>query len=196
MTLAELLDANEAMRRHAAGDAHAFNMVYRALSAPLRRYVNARVRGESALVDDIVQNTFVRMHVARSRFEDGGQVLPWALTIARNLVIDAKRSGKRGVTEEIDLNTADTRISDLSHSAGAKEDAESLMRALSELSLEQREAVWLMRVEGLTAPEAALVVGVDATALRARLHRATTNLRSWAQSRGIDHSNEQPGEAP
>ncbi len=196
MTLAELLDANEAMRRHAGGDASAFNTVYRVLAGPLRRYVNARVRGDSALVDDIVQNTFVRMHLARSRFDDGGQVLPWALTIARNLVVDAKRAGKRGITEEIDMNTPDVRTGDLSHVAGAKEDAHSLIQALAELSVEQREAVWLMRVEGLTAPEAALVVGVDATALRARLHRATTNLRSWAQSRGIEHADQPTGEAP
>lgn len=186
MTFEQLMDANEAMRRYARGERSAFSRVYQVLHQPLRRYVGARVRGDTALLDDIVQNTFVRMHVARARFEDGGQVLPWALTIARNLVIDAKRSGKRNITEEISMDLPDDQGGDMADIAGARADASSLMDALAELSTEQREAVWLMRVEGLSAPEAALVVGVDASALRARLHRATSNLKAWAQKRGID----------
>lgn len=181
MTVAPETDADEAMRLHAEGDGPAFQRVYAALHAPVRRFVQSRVRGDKGLEDDIVQNTFIRMHLARARFEDGGRALPWAITIARNLIVDAKRAGKRAVLENWDATPASVSAESLFVS---REQAELVMEGLAALTSEQREAVWLMRVDGLSAPEAALIVGVDAVALRGRLHRATSRLRDWLEQRG------------
>lgn len=173
----DMSQADDAMRRYARGEVSAFPVVYHALVGPLRRYVRARLRGDAGLEEDIVQATFVRMHRARSRFDEGGHVLPWALIIARNLIIDAKRSGKADICEELGDDSPDSAAPSAEEALSTREDAQRLMSGLEKLTPEQQEAMWLMRVEGLSAPEAAKVVGIDATALRVRLHRATARLR-------------------
>lgn len=175
--LSEMSGPDDAMRRYALGDEQAFPEVYHALLGPLTRFVRARVRGDEALAQDIVQSTFVRMHRARSRFSEGGHVLPWALIIARNLVIDAKRSAKPGLCDELADDARDNTSISLEDDHASKELTSRVMEELHNLSPDQREALWLMRVEGLSAPDAARVVGIAPTALRVRVHRATQRLR-------------------
>ncbi len=175
--LSEMSGSDDAMRRYALGDERAFPEVYNALLGPLTRFVRARVRGDEALAQDIVQSTFIRMHRARSRFTEGGHVLPWALIIARNLVIDAKRSAKPGLFDELADDAPDSTSGSLEDDHDSREEASRVMDELRKLSPDQREALWLMRVEGLSAPDAARVVGIAPTALRVRVHRATQRLR-------------------
>src|SRR3954470_24019582 len=93
-------DLNTAMDRYACGDAQAFGMLHRALFPRLLAYLT-RMSGAPALADDLVQETFLRMHRARSTFASGGAVLPWAYAIARNVHIDHARAAKLRSTERL-----------------------------------------------------------------------------------------------
>src|SRR5215510_10217263 len=86
--------ANEAMDRYADGDAAAFPVLYDAIAARIESYVRRRIRDPSRS-DDIVQQTFERIHRARGTFVRGSDVLSWAFTIARNLCLDAGARGWR-----------------------------------------------------------------------------------------------------
>lgn len=61
-----------------------------ALQAPLRRFVASRVR-DSHLVDDIVQETMLRMLQVAARLE-AGALSAYAFTVARNLIVAGARS--------------------------------------------------------------------------------------------------------
>src|SRR4051812_28029949 len=91
---------NAAMDRYACGDAGAFASLHRALFPRLLAYLT-RMSGSSTVADDLVQETFLRMHRARSTFAAGGAVLPWAYAIARNVHIDHARSAKLRATERL-----------------------------------------------------------------------------------------------
>jgi len=56
--------------------------------------------------------------------------------------------------------------------------ASVLSDALDALSDDQREVILLRDIEGLSAPEAASVLGLSVDALKSRLHRARQALRS------------------
>jgi RNA polymerase sigma-70 factor (ECF subfamily) len=60
----------------------------------------------------------------------------------------------------------------------AREIGQALAAAIATLPAEQREALVLRDVEGLSAQEAADVVGVEVGALKSRLHRARMALRT------------------
>jgi len=60
----------------------------------------------------------------------------------------------------------------------ARELGEALSRAIATLPPDQREVLVLRDVEGLSAEEAAAVVGVEVGALKSRLHRARMALRA------------------
>src|SRR6476646_4794889 len=86
--------ANEAMNRYADGDAAAFPILYDAIAPRIEGFVRRRT-GDPSRIDDIVQQTFERIHRARGTFVRGADVLSWAFTIARNLCLDFGTQGWR-----------------------------------------------------------------------------------------------------
>ena len=167
-----------AMARYADGDDAAFGDVYDAIAPHLIAYLARRVR-DRALVEDLAQQTFLRMHRARRTFVTGSAVFPWAVTIARRLVIDAVRHDRRdslayadGTTEPADVaGNADEGL------AEACELAARLQRRLVLLPESQRAAFVLMRFDGLSHTDAARTLGITVTALKLRAHRAYVSLR-------------------
>src|SRR5258707_10308784 len=93
VTAEESLD--QAMDRYAQGDQDAFVVLYSGLGLRLRAFL-IRVTGSPTVADDLVQETFLRIHRARGAFEANAAVVPWAYAIARNVWIDYLRaSGAR-----------------------------------------------------------------------------------------------------
>src|ERR1700754_4469287 len=83
-----------AMDRYATGDDSAFEVVYDNVAPRLRAMF--RRRGcDFALTEDLLQQTFLQLHVARAHYRRGQEVLPWAFAIARRLLIDAWRRNVR-----------------------------------------------------------------------------------------------------
>src|SRR3954462_4672798 len=86
--------ANDAMDRYADGDASAFPILYDAIAPRIEGLVRRRTR-DASRIDDIVQQTFERIHRARGTFIRGSDVLSWAVKIARNLSLDFGTQGWR-----------------------------------------------------------------------------------------------------
>src|SRR4051812_41474393 len=74
--------ADLAMERYAEGDDAAFALVYDALAERLLAFLRRRL-GSMSRAEDLLQQTFLRMHRARGSFVSGSAVLPWAFAIAR-----------------------------------------------------------------------------------------------------------------
>lgn len=170
----ERSDASRAMERHAEGDEAAFAEVYDALASRLLRYLG-RLERDPATAEDLVQQTFIRMHKARASFRPGAHVEPWAFAIARRLFLDARKQKKRGV------------LSWLLPEPSAEVDAEAILMArqlsdaararLESLPPLQREAFLLIREDGLSMAEAAATLGVTVAAVKLRAQRAYDALR-------------------
>ena len=62
--------------------------------------------------------------------------------------------------------------------ARAREVGRALSSAIAQLPPDQREVLMLRDVEGMSAQEAAVVVGIEVRALKSRLHRARAALRT------------------
>ena len=172
--------ADAAMDRYARGEQPAFAEVYDAVAPRLHRYLTGR-SGSSAVADDIVQQTLLRMHTARGSFLPGAEVMPWAYAIARRLLIDRSRRHKR------EFLTADGDSAQGQEASGAWP-ADELVQAaelerrldseLAKLPSAQRAAFELVKREGLSMTEAAAVLGTTASAVKLRAHRAYVALRA------------------
>src|SRR6185295_14928555 len=86
--------ADAAMERYANGDSAAFAEVYDAVAPRLLRYLRKATR-DAALSEDLMQQTFLQIHRARGTFIPGSSVTPWALVIAKRLMIDSARRRRR-----------------------------------------------------------------------------------------------------
>lgn len=173
-------ELDRAMDRYARGDDSAFGEIYDALAPRLLAFVLRRTR-DRAKAEDLVQQTMLRIHKARGRFEPGAAVMPWAYAIARRLLVDQHRRGGREVLSPNDENVADVlvaldaRADDL---AIAKEVQQKIFAELEKLPENQRVAFELMKVDGLSVAEAAEVLGTTGTAVKLRAHRAYEALRA------------------
>jgi RNA polymerase sigma-70 factor (ECF subfamily) len=171
------------MQSYAAGDDAAFEVLYDALAARLYSYLHRYVR-DSHRCDDLLQETFLRMHKARGTFVSGAAVLPWAFAIARRLMLDQVRRDQRSpvVTGDVDGFRFDPPGARATASpeqfAEARESARRLAGALARLPESQRTAFELLKQEGLSVADAAAVLGVTVMAVKLRAHRAYEALRA------------------
>jgi RNA polymerase sigma-70 factor (ECF subfamily) len=172
---------NDAMDRYACGDVQGFAMLHRALFPRLLAYLT-RMSGSATIADDLVQETFLRMHRARATFAAGGAVLPWMYAIARNVHIDHSRSRKLRDTERLPTDPGpeaiDLRSGDGEATAIAAEAARVVERVLARLPSSQRDAFVLLRYEGLSVQDAAAILGATPTAVKLRAFRAYEALRA------------------
>ena len=173
--------ADAAMERYAVGDDAAFEALYDSLATRLYRYIRRHVP-DAHRADDLLQETFLRMHKARGTFLLGAAVLPWAFAIARRLVLDEVRHNRRAprVVDDDDpiaSSPAGTteRPEDM---VEAREFAQRFLDTLARLPESQRTTFELLKQDGLTLAEAAAVLGVTVTAVKLRAHRAYEALRT------------------
>lgn len=171
--------ADLAMDRYAAGDDAAFVEVYDAVAPRLYVYLRKQTR-DAALAEDVLQQTLLKMHVARGTFLTGAAVMPWAYAIARRLFIDNLRRGRR----EVLAPTDEPRDAEVSADApadelvAASELALRLEAELARLPEAQRTAFALVKQEGLSMAEAAGVLGTTVSAVKLRAFRAYQSLRA------------------
>jgi RNA polymerase sigma-70 factor (ECF subfamily) len=167
------------MERYAGGDDAAFAEVYDALAPRLYGYL-LRQTHDVARAEDLVQQTLLQIHRARGRFIPGAEVTPWAFAIARRLLIDGLRRGRREVLSSgdddsaIDAAGTDDRADDL---VQAQQLAKRIQAELARLPEAQRVAFELIKQEGLSLSQAAEVLGTTVAAVKLRAHRAYVALR-------------------
>ena len=140
----------------------------------LRRFARALTRHPQD-ADDLVQLAVERALTRRKQWRPESSLTNWMLAIVRNAWIDETRARKRRDTvmapEDAAAEVGDT---------GTDRDIElwSIQSALERLPEEQRLAVALVLVEGLSYREAALVMEVPIGTLTSRLARGRIALQS------------------
>jgi RNA polymerase sigma-70 factor, ECF subfamily len=196
-TLAREQALDEAMHRYAQGEQAAFAILYDGLEQKLRAFLT-RLTGAPVIADDLLQETFMRIHRARGSFETGAAVVPWAYAIARNAWLDHVRAAKvRG--EKMRAKSTDESRAAGEASTGPDADSEQLAIArqtaalvesiLGRLAPAQREAFVLLRYEGMSVEDAAAVLGSTPTAVKLRAFRAYEALRAaLGQARGTSRA--------
>ena len=137
----------------------------------LRRYARALTRN-AELADDLVQDTLVRALRSEHLFH-GGDIRSWLYTILTNLNRNRLRSlARRPAVQAIEENDAP----DL---AGPEAGGRDIERALASLVEDQRSALLLVVLEGLSYREVAEVQGVPIGTVMSRLARARMQIKAY-----------------
>jgi RNA polymerase sigma-70 factor (ECF subfamily) len=167
------------MERYAAGDDAAFAELYDTLAPRLYAALLERAR-DPALAEDLLQQTFLNIHLARGSFIRGSDVVPWAYAIAHRLFVDAYRRRRRDPLLQVGAPDSSPRHTDsgVEDEYIAQEWARRLQRTLDNLPRSQREAFELLRFEGTSHQQAAEILGATITAVKLRAHRAYRALRA------------------
>ena len=181
--------ADAAMERYSNGDKAAFAELYDVIAPRLLRYLRKATR-DSVATEDLMQQTFLQIHRARGSFIPGAAVMPWALAIARRLMIDTARRQRVELGLFMPSAADDDRTSDPTATAAA-DDVLSARRLgwrvqerFDALPESQRAAYQLVKQDGLSLKKAAEVLGTTVTAMKLRTHRACQALRAALREEG------------
>jgi len=172
------------MDRYISGDAHAFDELYSHAAPPLLSYL-IRMSGRRALAEDVLQETFIKVHRARSTYIAKSNPMPWLYAIAHRSFLDHARKHKRQKQklEEVRSEAGNQHAhitgvpGDQVH-APDPEAAQAIRRALTKLAPPQRQAIVLCKLEGKTLAEAAEITGTSVGAMKLRVHRGVARLRT------------------
>jgi RNA polymerase sigma-70 factor (ECF subfamily) len=153
------------------GDGQAYRALLDDLGPIIVRFLRRRLRDHEDLAD-AYQDTFLALHRARHTYQPLRPIEPWLFAIARNVAADYGRRGQRRARYEILTDTVPEPALEPERDLGAQ-----LERALRALPSRQREALQLLKFQGLSVVEAAARIGTTPGALKIRAHRAYAALK-------------------
>jgi len=146
----------------------------------LRRFAIG-LTGSIADGDDLMQDVVERALKNLHQWEPGTRLDSWMFRITKNRFVDIRRSQKRSGVVAMDVPEDAPAV----QTDGAREAEAHLMlggvaQALENLPSEQREALLLVAVEGLSYRDAADILEIPIGTLTSRIARAREALALWA----------------
>lgn len=166
--------ADAAMARYACGEDAAFESLYDALSSHLYAFLLRRVRAPDK-AKDLFQQTFLRIHEARGRYDAAKSVVAWSFAIGHRFCIDVARRTRPEVSsvEDDAGSAAQAWLEERDWDAliDAKVALGLVQRELERWSEEQRHLFSFAYVEGLSNGEIAAILGTTENAVKQRMKR-------------------------
>ena len=160
-----------AARRVAEGDGGAFRAIVDATSARLYRLA-VRMIGDRDDADDVLQDAYVRAHqaLASGGWDGRAKIETWLYRIVVNTALNFRRGSARQ-KQRMDPREPGAPPQE------AQVEVRQLVALLQKLPDEQRAAIVLKEVEGLSAAEIAEICNCSEGAVEQRLVRARASLR-------------------
>ena len=153
----------------------------------LRRFARGLAGGASD-ADDLVQAACERALARANQFQEGTRFDSWMFRIVQTIWIDqvrAREVRKEGGEEESETVGSDESV----RRAEARLALDEVRAALAQLPVEQRVALLLVTVDGLSYKEAAEIAGVPVGTIMSRLARARVALhQQLAAGAGVRRS--------
>ena len=177
------MDESEALARAAQGDAAAFGALVERHQEVAFRAAYLIVR-DAASAEDVAQEAFVRAYQRLSGFRQGEPFRPWLLRIVQHLALNELRSRGRRAGLVARAGIFARRTADPPHAeVSAAADASLLLRAIDELSPDDRAVLHLRYFVELPEREIAAAIGRPPGTVKSRLHRASARLRDVIESK-------------
>ncbi len=162
-----------------AGDAGAFAALYDRHSRAVYS-LSYRMAGEKQAAEDLAQDAFLKAwHSAGTYRAQRGSVKNWILTVVHNRGIDLLRSSatRRRTRGEAEAEAPRSQPSEAFSEAWGNHRRDRLREALRDIPREQREAVTLVHISGLTQTEVSERLGLPLGTVKGRVRLGLRKLR-------------------
>ena len=174
-----------------AEDVAAFSELMERYRRPLRAYLKG-ILGNEASAEDVLQNTFLQLHLRVDTIDTSRRFRPWLYMVARNQALDYLRRNRRH--QAISLNGL-TRAEESRHgdwlndralsdslpspqqAAEAQEVREWIQREADAMSESLQEVFVRTYIRGLKLRETAEELGLPMGTVKSRIHAARAHLQ-------------------
>lgn len=169
------------VERAQRGDKHAFGLLVTKYQRKLMRLLSRLIR-DSAEVEDVAQETFIKAYRALPSFRGDSAFYTWLYRIgvntAKNFLVSQGR--RAPTTTEFDSEEAETfeegdQLRDINTPERmllSKQIGETVESAMADLPEELRTAIMLRELEGLSYEEIAVIMECPIGTVRSRIFRA------------------------
>jgi RNA polymerase sigma-70 factor (ECF subfamily) len=185
----------ELLAQYLAGDAGAFEFLVRRYADDLHGFL-VRFVGDAA-AEDLVQETFLQVHLAAQSFDPQRSFRPWLYTIAANKARDFLRSRARKHEQTLDSpggdgegpSAAQLLAADgpsVAEERGAEETRQAVRALIARMPEHLQLILMLGYYQKLAYAEIAEILDIPVGTVKSRLHAAVTRFaRMWqGQARG------------
>jgi len=162
----------------ANGDAEAVRPLIERYQKPLAAVLQ-RALGTSPDVDDVFQETWIRVVRSAHRYDPAQRFSAWLFAIAWNLVKD--RWARRVPQDDVDLTTMASRERSPEERAVANDRAERVREMVDRLPERLAQAILLRFFEELSEKEVAARLGIPVGTVKSRLSHGLRGLRRLAE---------------
>lgn len=167
------------LQRAGQGEKAAFQAFYDRYAARVLAAVRLKI-GSTQVAEDLVQDIFVAVWLnAPSYRPERGEPRSWLAGITHNKLMDHWRRLRRlGVALGLDTTPLELFVQKPYSDARL-----GLEQAWEKLTIDQRQVVSLVYVNGLTFGEAARALGVPVGTVKSRMHTALARMRETLKDR-------------
>jgi len=169
------------MARYQAGDFVAATALIDRISPQLYRFFLGQIVSRLD-ADDLLQETWLRVHRVRHTYRPGEPVLPWFYAIARHVRVDHYRKAIRTTSREQRLEEMSELAAMAPEQIGKSDDLDALLAPLSE---SQREVLQMLKVAGMSLEEVARATSSTVGSVKQKVHRAYEKLRERMNAMGL-----------
>jgi len=163
------------------GSAADYRLFLERVGSHLRAYFKGklvRVGRTAAEAEDLVQETLMAVHTRRHTYDVAQPVTPWVYAIARYKLIDHLRRSRAALISVPIEDVGELAARDDHADAESTLDVEQL---LDRLPSKMRQAVRFMKIEGLSAAEAAARSGMSESAVKVSVHRGLKAMAAFVR---------------
>src|SRR4051794_2971082 len=172
-----LLDDDRLAGEVGKGNETAFEVLYDRHHRGLLSFCR-HLLGSPEEAEDALQQTFASAYDHLSRHGDGVRLKAWLYTIARNRCISTIRARRSEPAEDIEPSTEG-----LDQQVEERADLRQLLGDLQRLPVDQRAALILSELKGLSHRDVADVLGCDTTKVKALVFQARSHLLGYREAR-------------
>ena len=178
------MEDNELISKYIEGDEAAFSELVERHAKSVYRFVHRMTKNDID-VEDIVQETFVKIWKNMKKFKKDQNFRVWLFAIARNTAIDWLRKRKHLVFSDFDASDGGNVILEtLADSAlladeifSQIEDVKALEKILEKLPPVKREVLMMRHGDDLTFAEMAAILGKSIDTVKSTYRRALIEVR-------------------
>ncbi|HOB53172.1 MAG TPA: sigma-70 family RNA polymerase sigma factor [Acidobacteriota bacterium] len=180
------MDADaQLMERVRDGDVASFDLLMDRYRKPVINFVYRMVR-DAAAAEEIAQDVFVQIYLARTRYTASARFSTWLFKVATNTTLKHIRKHRRMVREsELATNVRERFLDVLTagENDGAHESLERkelgllVQQALVALPDKEKVALTLRKYEGCSYQEIADIMKCSVAAIKTHIHRGKLRLR-------------------
>jgi len=191
----------ELLQAHQEGDSQTFAELVRRYHKDLYQFMT-RMTGQATLAEDLVQETFLQVHISAKTFDLQRRFKPWLFAIAANKARDALRKQARRPALDLDAliqreGAGSDSFADIIAStaplpeeqAAKKETQLIVQQLLMEMPSRLREIIILVYYHRFAYKQVAETLDIPLGTVKSRLHTAVAHLaKLWHLRAGPDDS--------